>query len=92
MVQYLQVEAWNALANIPFGSTATYTEQAESIGHPKAVRAIGSANGRNPISVILPCHRVIGANGALTGFNGGIDVKKFLLEHEQSNCANNISV
>ncbi len=79
-----QVAAWQALADIPYGETATYGQQAASLGRPKAVRAIGAANGRNPVSIILPCHRVIGANGSLTGFAAGIDAKKFLLDLEQS--------
>lgn len=77
-----QVQAWRALAAIPFGSTATYAQQAASIGRPTATRAIGAANGRNPVVVVLPCHRVIGADGSLTGFGGGLPVKKWLLEHE----------
>ena len=77
-----QVAAWRALADIPFGSTASYAQQAASIGRPTATRAIGAANGRNPVVVVLPCHRVIGANGSLTGFGGGLPVKKWLLEHE----------
>lgn len=77
-----QVQAWRALADIPFGSTATYAQQAASIGRPTATRAIGAANGRNPVVVVLPCHRVIGADGSLTGFGGGLPVKKWLLEHE----------
>lgn len=79
-----QVQAWRALADIPFGSTATYAQQAASIGRPTATRAIGAANGRNPVVVVLPCHRVIGADGSLTGFGGGLPVKKWLLEHEAS--------
>lgn len=79
-----QVAAWKSLARIPFGRTWSYGEQAASIGRPTAVRAIGGANGRNPIAVVLPCHRVIGANGSLTGFGGGIEVKKWLLNHEKS--------
>ena len=77
-----QVAAWNALCEIPYGKTRTYAEQAANIGRPKAVRAVGAANGRNPISIVIPCHRVIGSNGRLTGFAGGVDVKRFLLEHE----------
>jgi methylated-DNA-[protein]-cysteine S-methyltransferase len=84
-----QVAAWKSLAGIPFGRTWSYGEQAASIGRPTAVRAIGGANGRNPIAVVLPCHRVIGANGTLTGFGGGIEVKKWLLNHEKSVIANN---
>lgn len=79
-----QVAAWNALAEIPFGRTASYGQQAASIGRPKAVRAIGGANGRNPVAIVLPCHRIVGADGSLTGFGGGIEVKKWLLDHEQS--------
>jgi methylated-DNA-[protein]-cysteine S-methyltransferase len=79
-----QVAAWKSLARIPFGRTSSYGEQAASIGRPTAVRAIGGANGRNPVAVILPCHRVIGANGSLTGFGGGLEVKKWLLQHEQT--------
>lgn len=82
-----QKSAWQALASIPFGETASYGEQAVRIGHPKAVRAIGAANGRNPISIILPCHRVVGANGDLTGFAGGIETKRDLLAFEASNGA-----
>jgi methylated-DNA-[protein]-cysteine S-methyltransferase len=77
-----QVQAWRALAAIPFGSTASYAQQATSIGRPTATRAIGAANGRNPVVVMLPCHRVIGADGSLTGFGGGLPVKKWLLQHE----------
>jgi methylated-DNA-[protein]-cysteine S-methyltransferase len=79
-----QVAAWNALAEIPYGCTASYGQQAASIGRPKAVRAIGGANGRNPVAIVLPCHRIVGADGSLTGFGGGIEVKKWLLDHEQS--------
>lgn len=74
--------AWQALCAIPYGETRSYKEQAEAIGRPKAVRAIGSANNRNPIPVIIPCHRVIGANGKLVGYAGGLGVKKTLLELE----------
>jgi len=77
-----QVAVWTSLATIPFGETATYGEQAKMINRPKAVRAVGAANGRNPVSIVLPCHRVVGANGALTGFAGGLDTKRFLLDHE----------
>ena len=79
-----QVAAWRALADIPYGHTASYGQQAASIGRPKAVRAIGGANGRNPVGIVLPCHRIVGADGSLTGFGGGIAVKKWLLDHEQS--------
>jgi len=80
-----QRSAWRALATIPYGETATYGEQAMRIGRPKAVRAIGAANGRNPVSIILPCHRVVGASGDLTGFAGGLETKSGLLELERSN-------
>ncbi|NQW19990.1 MAG: methylated-DNA--[protein]-cysteine S-methyltransferase [Chloroflexi bacterium] len=79
-----QRKTWEALATIPYGDTATYGEQAKRIGRPKAVRAVGSATGRNPISIILPCHRVIGASGDLVGFAGGIETKKELLAFERS--------
>jgi methylated-DNA-[protein]-cysteine S-methyltransferase len=77
-----QRAAWKALTKIPFGQTRTYGEQAAAIGKPKAVRAIGAANGRNPIAIVVPCHRVIGANGTLTGYAGGLDKKEFLLKLE----------
>lgn len=79
-----QRAAWTALRRIPYGTTRTYTQQAEAIGRPRAVRAIGAANGRNPISIVIPCHRVVGADGRLTGFAGGLDAKRFLLELEAS--------
>ena len=78
-----QLAAWQALAGIPYGETRTYGEQADAIGRPTAVRAIGAANGRNPVSIVLPCHRVIGSNGSLTGFGGGLEVKATLLELER---------
>lgn len=78
-----QVAAWKALADIPFGETRTYAQQADAIGRPSAVRAVGAANGRNPLSIVLPCHRVVGADGSLTGFAGGLDVKRQLLDHER---------
>ncbi|TNJ35251.1 methylated-DNA--[protein]-cysteine S-methyltransferase [Arenimonas terrae] len=77
-----QVKVWTMLAGIPYGQTWSYGELARRIGEPKAVRAVGAANGRNPLPVILPCHRVIGADGSLTGFGGGLPLKKFLLGHE----------
>jgi methylated-DNA-[protein]-cysteine S-methyltransferase len=77
-----QKQVWYALATIPYGETRNYTQIAEQIGNPKAVRAVGAANGRNPISIILPCHRVIGASGALTGFAGGLEIKARLLSME----------
>lgn len=77
-----QEAAWRALGDIPYGSTRSYGEQAALIGRPKAVRAVGQANGRNPVPIVLPCHRVIGADGSLTGFGGGLDLKTQLLQHE----------
>ena len=77
-----QRAAWAALCTIPFGETRTYAEEARIIGRPKAVRAAGSANGRNPVPIIVPCHRVVASNG-LGGFSSGIDRKVTLLEHEQ---------
>jgi methylated-DNA-[protein]-cysteine S-methyltransferase len=74
---------WEALKEIPYGETATYGDIARRIGRPKAFRAVGSANHSNPISIIVPCHRVIGAGGKLTGYGGGLDVKQKLLELEQ---------
>jgi len=77
-----QRAVWGELQRIPFGSTRTYAQIAQKIGRPKAVRAVGAANGSNPIAVIIPCHRVIGADGSLTGFGGGLPRKKWLLSHE----------
>lgn len=77
-----QLQAWQALQQIPYGETISYGEQARWIGNPSAVRAIGLANGRNPVSIIVPCHRVIGKSGRLTGYGGGLDRKRFLLELE----------
>lgn len=74
-----QKKVWQALLTIPFGETRSYGEIAKQIGSPKAVRAVGAANGKNPISIIAPCHRVIGANGKLTGFAGGLEAKAHLL-------------
>lgn len=79
-----QQKVWVALCAIPFGETRSYGDIARAIGHPTASRAVGAANGRNPISIIAPCHRVVGTNGALTGFAGGVEVKRWLLDHEQS--------
>lgn len=77
--------AWAGLLKIPFGETASYKEQAEKIGKPKAVRAVGTANGCNRISIIIPCHRVIGSDGTLTGYGGGLERKRWLLDHENLN-------
>ncbi len=78
-----QRKVWNALRTIPYGETRSYGEIAEKIGSPNAFRAVGLANGHNPIAVIVPCHRVIGANGSLTGFGGGLERKSSLLELER---------
>jgi methylated-DNA-[protein]-cysteine S-methyltransferase len=78
-----QRRCWLALATIPYGQTVSYGEQARRIGlGPDSARAVGAANGQNPLPVVLPCHRVIGADGSLTGFGGGLHLKRFLLEHE----------
>ena len=77
-----QKQVWQALLTIPFGETRSYSQIAQQIGNPKAVRAVGAANGRNPISIIAPCHRVIGASGELTGFAGGLQAKQYLLALE----------
>jgi methylated-DNA-[protein]-cysteine S-methyltransferase len=77
-----QRQVWNALLTIPFGETRSYGQIAKQIGNPSAVRAVGAANGSNPISIVVPCHRVVGSTGALTGFAGGLDVKAYLLAFE----------
>ncbi|HUB28719.1 MAG TPA: methylated-DNA--[protein]-cysteine S-methyltransferase [Terracidiphilus sp.] len=79
-----QRQVWKALRNIPCGSTTSYGKLAATIGRPAAVRAVGLANGSNPIAVIVPCHRVIGSDGSLTGYGGGIERKRWLLNHEQT--------
>jgi methylated-DNA-[protein]-cysteine S-methyltransferase len=79
-----QIEVWRALAQIPFGVTCSYGELSRAIGRPSASRAVGAANGRNPIAIILPCHRVIGSNGELTGYGGGLPMKRWLLDHERA--------
>ena len=73
---------WNALCDIPFGTTTSYGAVARTIGYPKAARAVGAANGANPIALIVPCHRVIGSDGSLTGYGGGLPLKRALLAHE----------
>jgi O-6-methylguanine DNA methyltransferase len=78
-----QKKVWNALLEIPYGETRSYQEIAIRIGNPKAVRAVGGACNRNPIGIIVPCHRVIGKNGSLTGYYGGLSYKVLLLEHEK---------
>ena len=79
-----QTKVWMALRDIPYGRTTSYGELAAELGQPTASRAVGLANGRNPLAVIVPCHRVIGANGSLTGFGGGIERKRWLLDHERA--------
>ncbi|MBH1992885.1 MAG: methylated-DNA--[protein]-cysteine S-methyltransferase [Sphingomonadaceae bacterium] len=78
-----QQRVWAALLAIPYGETRSYGDIAAAIGQPTASRAVGAANGRNPISIIAPCHRVVGSNGALTGFAGGLETKIWLLDHER---------
>ena len=78
-----QRSAWTALRSIPFGETVSYGEQARRLGDVRKARAVGAANGRNPISIIVPCHRVVGSDGSLTGFGGGIAAKAWLLDHER---------
>src|SRR5437899_10094938 len=77
-----QLRVWNTLRTIPYGETISYAQLAERLGNPKAVRAVGLANGSNPIPIVIPCHRVIGSDGSLTGFGGGLSTKKMLLELE----------
>ena len=81
-----QVEVLEALRGIPYGETCTYRDIAVAVGRPKAVRAVGNANGRNPLPIVIPCHRVIGSDGSLTGFGGGIEAKRYLLDLEQQHC------
>lgn len=81
-----QNKVWKALRKIPTGKTMSYGALAKKIGEPKAVRAVGLANGSNPIGVVVPCHRVIGSDGSLTGYGGGLPRKKWLLEHEARHC------
>ena len=80
-----QLKAWEALKKIPYAKTVSYSDQAKLIGNPKASRAIGNANNANPISIIVPCHRVIGKSGKLVGYGGGLGRKDYLLELEQKN-------
>lgn len=82
-----QKRVWAALLAIPFGETRSYGQIARDLGRPSASRAVGAANGRNPISIIAPCHRVVGSNGALTGFAGGLAAKTYLLDHERRHAA-----
>ena len=85
-----QLAAWRSLADIPFGTTTSYGRQAAGLGIPTAARALGAANGANPVCIVLPCHRVIGADGSLTGFGGGLPTKQWLLDHEARVLASNI--
>ena len=78
-----QVEVLEALRRIPYGETCSYSDIAATVGRPNAVRAVGNANGRNPLPIVIPCHRVIGSDGGLTGFGGGIQTKRYLLDLEQ---------
>jgi methylated-DNA-[protein]-cysteine S-methyltransferase len=82
-----QLAVWEALLKIPYGETASYGEIAREIGHPTAFRAVGAANGQNPIAIIVPCHRVIGSNGSLTGYGGGLPTKRALLDLEAGRAA-----
>jgi methylated-DNA-[protein]-cysteine S-methyltransferase len=77
-------QVWGELRRVPFGETISYAELARRIGRPGHFRAVGAANGRNPISIIVPCHRVVGSNGNLTGYGGGLERKRWLLEHERA--------
>ena len=79
-----QQSVWAALETIPYGATASYREIAVAVGNPNATRAVGMANNRNPIALVIPCHRVIGADGSLTGYGGGLEMKTWLLEHERT--------
>ncbi|MGH8116310.1 MAG: methylated-DNA--[protein]-cysteine S-methyltransferase [Rhodanobacteraceae bacterium] len=78
-----QLEVWGALLTIPYGETASYADIARHIGRPRAVRAVGAANGANPLSIVVPCHRVIGSHGDLVGYGGGLPIKRWLLAHER---------
>ena len=84
-----QLSVWFGLASVPYGQSTTYGQQAAAMGKPKSVRAVASANGKNPLSIVLPCHRIIGADGSLTGFAGGLDGKAWLLAHEGQTLALN---
>lgn len=86
-----QKSVWNSLMEIPYGQTITYGEMATRLGKPAAVRAVANANGANAISIIIPCHRVIGSNNTLTGYGGGLEAKKFLLELEQTQTNHTVS-
>jgi methylated-DNA-[protein]-cysteine S-methyltransferase len=85
-------KVWKALLEIPFGTTTSYGKIAKRIGHPTAARAVGAANGANPIALVVPCHRVIGADGSLTGYGGGLPLKRKLLEHEARVCGTKLDL
>ncbi|MBV9548305.1 MAG: methylated-DNA--[protein]-cysteine S-methyltransferase [Alphaproteobacteria bacterium] len=85
-------KVWKALLQIPFGATTSYGAIAKKIGHPTAARAVGAANGANPIALVVPCHRVIGADGSLTGYGGGLPLKRKLLEHEARVCGTRLDL
>lgn len=87
-----QRTVWSALERIPFGATATYGEIAAAIGRPDAARAVGAANGQNPIAIVVPCHRVIGRDGTLTGYAGGLERKSYLLAHEAQVCNRSVQL
>lgn len=80
-----QKKVWELLQTIPFGKTRTYAQMAQQLGDPKVIRAAASANGKNPIAIVIPCHRVIGTDGSMTGYSGGLENKRFLLELERAN-------
>lgn len=81
-----QKQVWQCLCTIPYGTTLSYGAEAERMGKPSAVRAVANANGANPIAILVPCHRVIGSDGTLTGYGGGVDIKHFLLQLEKKKC------
>jgi methylated-DNA-[protein]-cysteine S-methyltransferase len=87
-----QLRVWEELTKIPYGETIAYSELAWRLGDPKLMRAVGLANGRNPISIVIPCHRVIGKDGSLTGYGGGLERKQWLLEHEAVNSGRRLPV
>ncbi|HEX9894089.1 MAG TPA: methylated-DNA--[protein]-cysteine S-methyltransferase [Gemmatimonadales bacterium] len=87
-----QHRVWTGLLRIPYGQTISYLELARRLGDERAVRAVGAANGRNPVSIIIPCHRVVGSNGSLVGYGGGLERKRWLLRHEVSHAALDFSI
>ena len=82
-----QRQVWSALCTIPYGDTWSYKDVAQKVDHPRAYRAVGGANNKNPLIIVIPCHRVIGTDGSLTGYGGGLEVKAWLLEFERNNCS-----